>query len=391
MISAPILARREPMPTAPKKSFAQAPLRAAIFGFTFVLVLSRFPHLNRILFPHGSYEVVWDLVSAFVTVVAIHELGHAIAGLVTGFEFISLRAWPLTITSVDGRIRIALSFARIQNQTHMIPRRFENHRRDMLVLSSGGVTANFATAAIVLASLHAAPNLASSYVCWLGIISAMIGAGNCIPNRSGALSSDGAVFSDAFSANARFDRATAFMRMARAYRDGTSARDFDPAYIADALALSDGSRIELLAHVMAYAHFVGRDRGAAEAHLESALALAAKALPSDRAILATECAVFAGYDFADEPLAQAWSKSLGAATLGPNDRLRIDASLAWASGDRDAAIATLERLIADPAIARLWYRDAFVADCRRWLGEMTAVAVAVPSSIARKVACRAER
>jgi len=138
--------------------------------------------------------------------------------------------------------------------------------------------------------------------------------------------------------------------------------------------------MELLAHVTAYLHFVTLDRVVAEHHLESALALAAKAAPSDRLLLATECVIFAGYYCSNASVAGAWAKTLTSAKLAPHDRLRIDASLAWAVGHRDEAIAIVERLIADPTVASLWYRDSFIADCRSWIAEMAGDAVAVPSS-----------
>lgn len=94
---------------------------------------------------------VSSMIVSFMILVPIHELGHLICGLLTGYKFVSFRIFNYTIIKIDGKIRIKkFAVAGTGGQCLLTPPDLPLNQIPTGWYNFGGVLANIIVLAIVL-------------------------------------------------------------------------------------------------------------------------------------------------------------------------------------------------------------------------------------------------
>jgi hypothetical protein len=161
---------------------------------------------------HPPVRVPWYFLLGYLTLpihVALHELGHTVAGALVGFRFTSVRVGWLVVERVEGRLRVGWSAPAVPvflGFHQAVPTDLESFSsRQAIVAAVGPVT----TAAVAFACWTAAARLEPpttvgavlacwtlSAGCWLGVFLAVL---NLVPIRfQGGYRSDGAWIREAF-------------------------------------------------------------------------------------------------------------------------------------------------------------------------------------------------
>lgn len=145
---------------------------------------------------------VWALAAllcCFVAAVALHEVGHVVAGLKAGFRFAFLLFWPLQIRrrgerglTVKTKFRSGLGLGGLAGMT---PRPGTELRRGYITLLAGGPAASLVGAIGGLSLGYLLGNLiplAASLVWCFGLCSLFVFLLSIYPSRAGGFLSDGA-------------------------------------------------------------------------------------------------------------------------------------------------------------------------------------------------------
>lgn len=153
---------------------------------------------------HGLERAPWftdlgELIAVALVVLAIHESGHALAGLAMRMRVCTFGVGPMLWSRWSGRWKLSISrgnLLRLIGMTHAVPTRLKTFRRDKIVQVAGGPVATLLSGGAALALLLTAPNHVWAHE-WnflklLVTLSLIAGPLNLIPFRIGAGHSDGA-------------------------------------------------------------------------------------------------------------------------------------------------------------------------------------------------------
>ncbi|HXW15777.1 MAG TPA: M50 family metallopeptidase, partial [Terriglobia bacterium] len=123
---------------------------------------------------------------AFSAAVAIHELGHTIAGKLAGLRFVMMRLGPIHLT-LPLRVRWQREnpLPGAAGFVVMVPKDTRRLRARYIFMLMGGPIANLLSYVVVLRG----PN--NLFLGWFAVMSIWMGIGNLMPARSGALVLDG--------------------------------------------------------------------------------------------------------------------------------------------------------------------------------------------------------
>ena len=180
---------------------------AKIFGFAIGLLTG--VACGIVLFGQLDFDMpLWQYIgqlllallafyAMIVAQIAIHEAGHLVAGLLSGYRFVSYRLFGLMWIRKDGRIRLKrFSLAGTGGQCLMDPPDMREGALKTTLYNLGGVLANLLTAALALGMSFFVQNAAA---CALLRMFAVVGFSsvliNGIPMR--AINNDGANALDA--------------------------------------------------------------------------------------------------------------------------------------------------------------------------------------------------
>jgi hypothetical protein len=138
------------------------------------------------------------LLTMFFIQVLLHEAGHLLFGLLTGYSFMAFRIFSVTLAKKDGRYLIChYTYPGSFGQCIMLPP--DNNRNPFVLHVMGGVIMNVAVAVaasiIALSSLHISfiPRLSFLIFSFYGLGFAIM---NGIPIKSLTISNDGMVLRD---------------------------------------------------------------------------------------------------------------------------------------------------------------------------------------------------
>ena len=137
------------------------------------------------------------LVVSFYIQIAIHEFGHMIFGLITGYKFSSFRMGNLMWVKEEGKIRLKrFKLAGTGGQCIMIPPELSDGDYKYALYHLGGILANVITSIIALILFFLnfeTPITAISCICFFlsGVIQALL---NGIPMTSMQINNDGSNF-----------------------------------------------------------------------------------------------------------------------------------------------------------------------------------------------------
>ncbi len=134
---------------------------------------------------------------AFLLQLILHEAGHLVFGLMTGYSFSSFRVFIFTVYRREGKLRFGLRHVPgTAGQCLMLPPKHYRHERPITLYNMGGVIMNSLTALLFLALAVFLYGALPQFFFWFFAFSALFGIIfallNGIPFKSAALSNDGA-------------------------------------------------------------------------------------------------------------------------------------------------------------------------------------------------------
>jgi peptidase M50-like protein len=299
---------------------------------------------------------------------AIHELGHLLAGLSFGYPFKVYIVGPLRIDrGPSDKVRLGWNLVPwlYGGMAAALPNRTRGLRWRMAVVAAAGPMANIVlaiVASLLLASLPVSGPWRTELQ-WIRLLSAVL-ALNLVPLRNGPFVTDGLRLWRLLAPGDGRDLEMAILSAAAQTQAGVRPRDWDAAWIDRRLAIKDDAACHLDVHLAAAA--IAFDRGAYDCAGESyaaAIGIASR-FP---AYVAGGAFVEAAWFEARRGAGAARARELLARTpkwvllLTDADRLRAEAAIAFSEGDHERAKALAERAleISSPQSAgpRAWLRD----------------------------------
>jgi hypothetical protein len=307
---------------------------------------------------------VWPLLSpwlALFTVLAVHELGHVLVGMFTGYRFISIRVGLLQINTPfrvtwgrKGSIPGAAGFAL------MVPTHSRGLRRRAIVKLLAGPLANLASG---LAVIFLAPASTVFSTCFVAF-SIFVGLVNLIPFRSKAMFSDGKRILMLLRNSQQGERWLALMQIIADLRNGIQSDDLRTDFLAIATAVQDDSPDTVSAHTIAYwAAYYKHDDAEAARLLEVCLKYLGFAAPLIREAVLTDAVIFQARRRKRTDLAQQWLAEIPEKTIIPEHRFAADAAILEGQGDLQGALRKMDEAetvisgLADPIRRKLSLRN----------------------------------
>ena len=164
-------------------------------GFCIGLLLNDLNDIYRGLpFPLPLVITMVYVLIAIYAQLILHEAGHLVCGLISGYRFSSFRVGSLMLFKDGNRLKLkTLSIAGTGGQCLMLPPQSEDGRAPFQLYFLGGALANFVTSAVfaLLYFFISRASLLSPLLSALAIIGLTIGLMNAIPLRLAMLDNDG--------------------------------------------------------------------------------------------------------------------------------------------------------------------------------------------------------
>jgi hypothetical protein len=285
---------------------------------------------------------------AWLTVLGAHELGHIVGGWLGGGKFLLWQVGPVMVRRTPTGLRAGwnrqgnwsggLAACLPQEPAQCTP-------AYTALLTVAGPLASFL---LTLAALWLAGSLATwdhplsllralaeHYMMLTAMFSFMIFVIAALPYTVGGFKSDGLRVLDLLRGGRPAEQEAALVMLTAASLAGTRPADYDAGLVARAVALQDGSLFDRYAHVTVYYHAADRgDWGAAQAHLDYALAGGDQLAPFIRDILRCEYAWLPATHGRDAAGARAWLETAGRSDFDPAARSRAEAAVLLAEGKK---------------------------------------------------------
>jgi hypothetical protein len=285
---------------------------------------------------------------------ALHELGHLIAGRWVGFRLHLYVVGPLRIERGEHdrlRLRFNRDLSTYGGMCASLPTDERNLLQRFAFVVAGGPVVSLLAGALAFgagSALHALPGLAHFSLLLFGMVSTLIGVVTSIPMPNGAYLTDGARWLRLRRGGPLAERDEALLHCYALTMAGRAPADWPEALVAKAIAITDDSIFEGAARYFAYAQALEQNRVAeAESHLDRCLAImgqknAALAMP-----YRLESAWFAAWHRNDPATAQALLEQAGKSSSRkePWDRLRAKAAIALRTGDQAAGRDLLKQAL----------------------------------------------
>ncbi len=361
----PLLPVPRPPPPVAGKGSTKITLRQvagfaglALFGGVLGYLGARYG--NGIMLPvaHKIHKlgVVLALPFIWLLVVGWHEVGHLVGGWMTGGRFLLLVIGPVMVRRTPAGIRVMWN--RNVNLSGgmaaclpLEPGRMTPHRAAAMILGGPVASLLLVVGALWLAAAIAAaagpvPSglaiLQHAAVATAGL-SLVIFFVTAFPGTAGGFKTDGKRVIDLLRGDRRSEQEAAVLALTTAGLAGVRPADYDPALVARAVSLGDGSLFDLYGNLTAYAHAADRgDWPGAQGHLDRVLAGEAQLVPYVRDVVRCEYAWLLAVTHAGPAVARAWLDSAGRIDFDPATRLRAEAAVLLAEG-RAAEAATKAR------------------------------------------------
>lgn len=375
----PILDREAPLPSPVAHRNDLTVVVAAWLALIGVVAISLFigwpPIVRRSLLAFAGQlsleprTVAVSALGACVGILAVHELGHVLGGLLVGFRFHSLRIGPVQI---DRPFRISLykgPGAAFTGAAMIVPVATDNLVRNGIVMVGAGPAANVLAGALVLILPFAGG------VFWnvFAVASIANGLMDLLPFRSPVGLSDGRVLGMLLSGREGGERWLALLNLRADIMAGVLPESLSPDFLAKAMRIEDASLETVFAHAFAYsAAFHQHDDARGAQMLEVGLRHAGHAPPSLREAFMSDAAVFQGRRRKRADLAKQWLADIpdrSAKWL----RFRVEAAIAEAEGDiarASSKLAECEKAFLElPDGAQ---KELLLRMLRRWQAELVA-------------------
>ena len=230
-----------------------------LLGMVFAVLLIQSSNSARdVRNPAADFTFLFWILT-FVLTIAVHELGHLLAGWFVGFRFSFISIGPLSLKVEYGRLRLRLRRGMpAAGYAGMHVDQVRRLRRRLLVFTVAGPLANLlsaATTAIFLNYFSAATGSG-----WLYLpahiflqISVIIGLVNLVPFRLGMLYTDGARVTMLLSSRARSRRWMCITAVGNQSQKGVRSKHWRRTWLQAASSLRDGSVDDFAGNWIAYA------------------------------------------------------------------------------------------------------------------------------------------
>jgi Peptidase family M50 len=287
--------------------------------------------------------LVWFLLSpmlAVFLVIVVHEFGHAVIGVLTGFRVLSIHfgrlqiSWPFHVkwyrsTPLPG----ASGFVQLT------PVYSQKLRARAVAMVFGGPAANLLPATLLLIFDSQMGFFSACFV----LMSILIGVINLLPFQRKALTSDGMKILTLLRNGPEGERWLALLGLVADIRNGVETEKLDPDFVAIATAVIDDSPQTVLAHSIAHAMaYYRHDDAEASRLLEICLEHLGRAAPLMREAVFADAAGFQAKRRKRLDLARQWLADLPEQTIMPEIRLKTESSILAAEGDIQAAMKKLD-------------------------------------------------
>jgi len=377
--STPILDRVIPLPTLPKRSkrkWKSELLRALLGGaVAFVLAFVLLPAFRRGLFAMQSIHLhaifareisyaIFVCASYFLAMI-IHETGHLIAGLCSGYRMNYMRVGPIQINS---RFRVSRAPRSGVGLASLFPRRKDGVHARAIVYILGGPLANLISAGCVL--LFPRP-LSSFAICFAGV-SLLLGLRSLMPFVMLGVASDGSRLLMVWRRTHQGERWLAIMQLYSALWDGVLPENLDSEMLEKAIAVIDPLPDTVVGYQLAYwaAFHLHRDEDAARL-LETALQYYPYVWLPEKEELLLSAAIFQATRGGRIDLAEQWLKELPQKLQTPGLREQAEAAILEGRKEPEAALAKLGQ--SEKAISEMpagFDHDKWFRSVVRWQNEL---------------------
>jgi peptidase M50-like protein len=348
-----------------------------VFSIWHPPVLSSVRHVAVRLFPGPwtASHALWFILAALLvvfSVVAIHELGHALMGIAVGFRIQWVRVGPLQVNPPLRVSRYRGPGAWLSGRVALLPLKDGQLRLRAIAMVMAGPLANLFSGLVVLLLPFSKGTSA-----WL-FVAVSIGVGIVellIPHKTPMGISDASRLLMLLRNRLQGERWLAIMKLAAELSEGVPAESMSSAFLAKAIAFRDSSPDTVVAHALAYAAAFWRDANDEAAHLlETCLQFSAHVAPTMRDALISDAAVFQARKRKRVDLAEQWLAALPPSTQIPWLRTRIEAGILEVRGDVKGAIDKLDeveaKILSTPNSAQ---REVSLRFLRRWQAELRSV------------------
>ena len=170
------------------------PLLAFIDGESVVTVAHKvFSNITLHHVAGGIWAIIALVIACFLQVI-IHEGGHLVAGLLTGYKFVSFRFLSWTLIRKDGRLHWRkFNLAGTGGQCLLAPPDKPVEEIDTRWYNAGGVLANVITAALAIVLIWACglPTWLDILLAMMALIGIFFALLNGIPMKMGGVANDG--------------------------------------------------------------------------------------------------------------------------------------------------------------------------------------------------------
>lgn len=137
--------------------------------------------------------VTYVVCSLYITII-LHEGGHLVFGLITGYRFSSFRIGALMLVKVNGKLKLRRhSVAGTGGQCLLTPPKMQDGKMPHVLYNLGGVISNIVFTAVFTAAALVTKD--KIYLCslfaTLAVINLALGISNAIPLSTGSVDNDG--------------------------------------------------------------------------------------------------------------------------------------------------------------------------------------------------------
>lgn len=169
-------------------------VRVLVLGDSFDGLHSKFAETGMLETVGVSLLAILILLFSIFLQVLLHEGGHLVCGLATGYRFVSFRIFNLTFIRKDGKLCIKrFSLAGTGGQCLLTPPERPLEDIPTTLYNLGGVLANLLTAILAflpLLTVDGLPYLLKFFLLMLSLIGILLAGMNGIPMKMGGIGND---------------------------------------------------------------------------------------------------------------------------------------------------------------------------------------------------------
>jgi hypothetical protein len=294
---------------------------------------------------HEHWPAVFLLL--FLLGIAVHETGHVLAGLATGFHFNSIQVGPLLLENEYGVLRAHFSLDMMYlGYAGMYANTVRRLRRRLLICIAGGPGANLLSVIVVIVIAHLVPpsdSVVATAAGQFGAISLLLALLSLTP----VAITDGGLIEMLLCSPLPARRFMSTVALGAQFNQGVRSRNWKQTWLNAATYIPDGSHGDFYANWMAYLAFSDRKNAALAAqYLERCLSLTPILTSRMRSLVAREAFVYCAWFKQDLELAEKWLAQAGEQrSLAPIVQDRVEVALNCVRGDFDEAAAACDQAL----------------------------------------------